>query len=254
MPPSDMKLLGPMAGMVSRGVVRDGDRAAFAVKSRGVRGSKVDRVYSSLKQAIVSGQLAPDTLIDKNELAARFAVSRLSVTTAVNRLAFEQLVTVEPQRGSYVARIRLADVKQWMLVRCAIEMEVVALCASTLGDEAIERLGRNVAYQRTALDSGDMQGFHELDTLFHLQMVDALGMHRVEEILDPVRTHLDRTRRMLLPAPGRMNATFAEHQAIYAAIAAHKPDQARKAMRAHLDRVLQELEGFVALHPDFFEA
>src|SRR6185437_11142593 len=85
--------------------------------AEGARQSKVDRVYAALKQAIVSGELAPLTLIDKTAWSGRFEVSRLSITSAVNRLAFEGVVVIEPQRGSYVSRIRLADVKQWM--RCA---------------------------------------------------------------------------------------------------------------------------------------
>jgi DNA-binding GntR family transcriptional regulator len=228
--------------------------ATFAVDSGAGRRSKADRVYWSLKQAIVSGELPPDALIDKIDLSTRFQVSRLSVTSAVNRLAFERLVLIEPQRGSYVAKIRLSDARQWMLVRRALEMEVVATCARELPDTAIERLGRNIAYQRTALDAGDVQGFHELDTMLHLQLVEALGWGRVVEILDPVRTHLERVRRTLLPEPGRMERTFAEHQEIYRAIAAREPEAASQAMERHLNQVLRELEIFVTRHPGFFEA
>ena len=152
--------------------------APLVARGRGARESKVDRAYFALKQAIVSGALAPQILIDKNEWSARFAVSRLSITGAINRLAFERLVVIEPQRGSYVARIRLSDVKQWMLMRRALEMEVVAACAKELSERAIGRLGQNIAYQRAALDSGDLQGFHELDTRFHRQMADGLDLVR----------------------------------------------------------------------------
>jgi DNA-binding GntR family transcriptional regulator len=58
---------------------------------------------------------------------------------------------------------------------------------------------------------------------------------------------------MLLPAPGRQEATFREHELIYAAIAARDPERARHEMAAHLDRVLRELQNFVAEHPGFFE-
>ncbi len=81
---------------------------------------------------IVAGDLAPLTLIDKTEWSARFEVSRLSITSAINRLAFEGLVVIEPQRGSYVSRIRLADVKQWMMMRRSPEVEVAERCASEL--------------------------------------------------------------------------------------------------------------------------
>jgi DNA-binding GntR family transcriptional regulator len=229
------------------------DGASVAAQGRGAGGSKVDQAYLALKEAIVSGALAPETPIDKNEWCAVFEVSRLSITTAINRLAFERLVVVEPQRGSYVAKIRLEDVKQWMLMRRALEMEVVALCAASMPERAIESLGQNLAYQEAAIKSGDLQGFHELDTRFHWQIAEGLGLARISEVLDPIRTHLERVRRTLLPEPGRLQGTFIEHETIYRGLTARQPDQAREAMASHLDRVARELHAFVARHPGFFE-
>ncbi|HEX9212225.1 MAG TPA: GntR family transcriptional regulator [Bradyrhizobium sp.] len=221
--------------------------------ARRAGGSKVDQAYLALKRAIVSGALAPDAPIDKNEWCAIFEVSRLSITTAINRLAFEGLVVVEPQRGSYVAKIHLEDVRQWMLMRRALEIEVVGVCAADMPDNAIAALGQNLAYQMAAITSGDLQGFHELDTRFHRQLTEGLRLGRVGEVLDPIRTHLERVRRTLLPEPGRPEGTFREHEAIFRAIAAHEPDQAKNQMANHLDRVSRELQSFVAKHPGFFE-
>src|SRR5206468_1688220 len=158
--------------------------------ARRAGGSKVDQAYLALKRAIVSGALAPDAPIDKNEWCAIFEVSRLSITTAINRLAFEGLVVVEPQRGSYVAKIHLEDVRQWMLMRRALEIEVVGVCAADMPGDAIAALGQNLAYQKAAITSGDLQGFHELDTRFHRQMSEGLHLGRVGEVLDPIRTPL----------------------------------------------------------------
>jgi DNA-binding GntR family transcriptional regulator len=224
-----------------------------AARGRRAGGSKVDQAYAALKRSIVSGALAPDMPIDKNEWCAAFEVSRLSLTTAINRLAFEGLVVVEPQRGSYVAKIHLEDVRQWMLMRRALEVEVVGVCAADMSDDAIAALGQNLAYQKAAITSGDLEGFHELDTRFHRQMTERPSLARVGEVLDPIRTHLERVRRTLLPEPGRPEGTFHEHEAIFRAIAARKPDQAKSEMANHLDRVSRELHSFVARHPDFFE-
>lgn len=224
-----------------------------ATRGRRTGGSKVDQAYLALKRAIVSGKLAPETPIDKNEWCAASEVSKLSITTAINRLAYEGLVVVEPQRGSFVARIHLKDVRQWMLMRRALEVEVVGSCAADMSDEAIATLGQNLAYQKAAITSGDLEGFHELDTRFHRQMTEGPSLARVGEVLDPIRTHLERVRRTLLPEPGRPEGTLREHEAIFRAIAAREPDQAKGEMASHLDRVSRELHSFVARHPGFFE-
>jgi DNA-binding GntR family transcriptional regulator len=122
-----------------------------------------------------------------------------------------------------------------------------------MSDDAIAALGQNLAYQKAAIASGDLEGFHELDTRFHHQMSESLNLARVGEVLDPIRTHLERVRRTLLPEPGRPEGTYREHDAIYRAIAARDPEQAKREMANHLDRVARELQAFVAKHPFFFD-
>jgi DNA-binding GntR family transcriptional regulator len=232
----------PVASLQRGARIEEGDR----------RLSKADRVYHSLKEAIVRGELAPGAAIDKPALCDRFAVSRLPVTTAVNRLAYEGLVLIERQKGSYVARIRLDDVLQWMMARRAIEAEVAAEAARRLGPETLEAMRRNLRYEEAAIAATDYDGFLQLDVSFHRQPVDGLGLRRIAEILDGLRAHLDRVRRLLLPEPGRMGTTLDEHRAILDAIERRRPAAAGRAMRRHLDAVIERLVGFERRHPDFF--
>jgi GntR family transcriptional regulator, rspAB operon transcriptional repressor len=214
--------------------------------------SKADQVYVSVKRTILRGELQPGASIDKVALCRDFGVSRLPVTTAINRLAYEGLVLIEPQRGSYVSRIRLDDVLQWMLTRRAIEAEVAAEAARRLPDETQELVSRNLRYQEAAIDGADYDGFLELDIAFHRALTDGLGLPRVADTLDMLGVHLDRVRRLLLPEPGRMTATLAEHRAIGAAIVSGKPTAADRAMRVHLTTVADRLMAFEGDHPDFF--
>jgi DNA-binding GntR family transcriptional regulator len=226
--------------------------AGLRLTPEGGRKSKANFVHATLRQAILSGSLSPETPIDKVALCDRFGVSRLTVTNAIERLAYEGLVEIEPQRGSYVTRISLGDVRQWMLVRRILECEVVAQAAENLSTDWTEHLARNLTYQRAAMKNGDLDGFYQLDLAFHGLLIEGLALHRVGEVLDSVRTHIDRTRRMLLPEPGRPLATFKEHQSIFGLIAAHDRAGAVEAMAKHLDRVMSELEAFEARHPNFF--
>jgi GntR family transcriptional regulator, rspAB operon transcriptional repressor len=214
--------------------------------------SKADRVYLAIKRAVSAGELAPGTPIDKTGLCVRFGVSRLPVTTAINRLAYEGLLIVEPQKGSFVARIRLDDVLQWMFVRRAVEVGLAGEAARRLPAETIEAMTRSLHYQEAAIAASDYDGLLELDVGFHQLPTDGLGLRRVAESLDALRTHLDRVRRLLLPEPDRMQTTLDEHRAIHAAIAARKPQAAERAMRRHLDEVVTRLVDFEHAHPDFF--
>ena len=198
--------------------------------------SKADQIHLALKPAIIRGELPPGAAIDKHALCERFGVSRLPVTTAINRLAYEGLVLIEPQRGSYVSRIRLDDVLQWMLARRAIEAEVAGAAARGLPPEALDAMEHNLRYQQAAIGGNDFDGFLELDVAFHRLLTDGLGLPRVAESLEALRTHLDRVRRLLLPEPGRMATTLAEHpRSSRRSSPAARP--AERAMRRHLDVV-----------------
>jgi GntR family transcriptional regulator, rspAB operon transcriptional repressor len=231
--------------------LRERDTAPAAPRARG---GKAEQVYAALKDAIVAGELSPAASIDKLELCERFGVSRFPVTTALNRLAYERLVVVEPQRGTYVAKIELGDVREWMMARRALEAEIAGECARHLAAPALDRVARNLRYQQAAVDGGDLDGFHELDVAFHRLLIEELGLSRVGDMLESIRVHLDRVRRMLLPEPGRMRTTLAEHKAVYAAIRRRDPAAAGEAMRAHVDVVLGQLLDFEKRHPEFFLA
>lgn len=217
-----------------------------------MRVTKAEQIHVTLKREITRGLLPPGAAIDKTALCRRFGVSRLPVTTAIHRLAYEGLVLVEPQKGSYVSRLRLDDVVEWMMARRAIEAEVAAEAARRLPVAAVETLARNIRYQEVAVESEDFDGFLDLDVGFHHLLTDELGLNRVAETLDALRVHLDRVRRLLLPEPGRMAATLTEHRALHDAIAARKPAAAGRAMRHHLTVVVDRLVSFERDHPNLF--
>jgi len=84
-------------------------------------------------------------------------------------------------------------------------------------------------------------------------LFDRLGMRRVAEVVETSRAQLERTRRLLLPTPGRNQNTLREHRTVLAALRLRDPAKAGKAMGGHLDTVMAELKRFAAGHPDLFE-
>ena len=91
--------------------------------------SKADAVYGELKEAILTGVLEPGSLIDKAVLCEKLGVSRFPVSAAVSRLAYDRLVDVAPQHGSFVSRISINDVRERLFIRSALEGEIAAEAA-----------------------------------------------------------------------------------------------------------------------------
>jgi DNA-binding GntR family transcriptional regulator len=216
--------------------------------------SKAEQVYGELKEAILAGALEPGAPIDKLALCERLGVSRFPVSAAVSRLAFESLVVIEPQHGSFVARISGAEVRERMFIRRALECEIAAEAARRLPKDGLAALADNLARSREAVDAGDRPGFYALDVGFHHVLTTHLGLGRSSEVLDGLRTHLERVRRMLMLPSGRIRETLAEHLAIVAAIAAADAGAARSAMDRHLAVTADNFESFARERPELISA
>jgi DNA-binding GntR family transcriptional regulator len=218
---------------------------------RGV--SKAVAVYDDLRAAIIALTLAPGARIDKAEICERLGVSRQPLAEAIARLAEERLIEVEPQKGTFVARIRLADVAEAAFVRRALEVATVTALAPRIPDSALARLERLLDYQSAAVKGSDVDEFYALDVRFHEVLFDSLAMRRVAEVVDASRAQLERARRLLLPTPTRNRDTLREHQAILDALSERNAVRAAAAMGGHLDMGMAELRRYAAARPDLFE-
>ncbi|WP_131118727.1 GntR family transcriptional regulator [Lichenihabitans psoromatis] len=216
------------------------------------RSSKAGHVYHEIKEAILSGLLEPGSPIDKAELCERLGMSRFPVTTAINRLAYDRLVVIEPQHGSFVAKIALSDVRECMLIRTAIEAEIAAVAAERAPRALIDDLNRNLRYEAAAADADDRPGLYALDVAFHRSICDSLGLAQAGIILDTLRSHLERIRRILMTPPGRMASTVEEHRAIVDGMSTGDPDAARLAMRRHLAQTTALFDSFAQQNPTLF--
>lgn len=239
----------------SRRVQREADPLAFALGIAGGprRGlSKAVVVYDDLRSAIIGLALKPGARIDKSEVCERLGVSRQPLAEAIARLAEERLVEVEPQKGTFVARIRLSDVAEAAFVRRALEVATVEAIAADMDEATLARLERVIAYQAAALKAKDAAEFYALDVRFHTMLFERLAMRRVAQVVDTSRAQLERARRLMLPT-GRSQHTLKEHRAILAGLGAHDPLRAARAMGSHLDAVMEELKRFAARQPELFE-
>ncbi len=216
-------------------------------------GSLAQRVYASLREAILSMSFRPGDILRKPEICEQLGVSRSPVSEAVARLAVEHLVRIVPQTGTYVARFSLAEIREGAFLREALELAAVEKVAQTITDDQLTQLRRNLRLQQGLLEDHDFDGFYQTDAAMHELILSFTGYRRVAALADTSWVHVNRARQLILPAPGRVQSTYAEHQAILAAIEARDPMAARVATRLHLGRLIGFLEPLALARPDLFE-
>ena len=110
--------------------------------------TKADEIALELEREIVTGELAPGTVLRQEHLSERFAVSRTPVREALRQLAARGLVSFEPNRGVRVRTLSRDELYEAFLVRAELESLATALAAPKLTDADLAEL--DAAEQRFA--------------------------------------------------------------------------------------------------------
>lgn len=215
-------------------------------------GSLAQRVHGSLRHAILNLHVQPGQALRKPEICTALGVSRSPVAEAVARLAIEGLVEVVPQSGTFVARFSMPEIREGAFLREALEVAAVARVAGSIDDAQVAQL-RGIFSQQTALvGAGDIAGFYAEDAAMHEAILSFTGFRRAALLAETAWVHVNRARRLLLPEPGRVQATLDEHEAIVVALAARDGGRAVKATRHHLRQLLARLEPLAITRPELF--
>jgi DNA-binding GntR family transcriptional regulator len=102
--------------------------------------TKADEIALELEREIVTGELAPGTVLRQEHLSERFAVSRTPVREALRQLAARGLVSFEPNRGVRVRTLSRDELYEAFLVRAELESLATGLAAPKLTDADLAEL------------------------------------------------------------------------------------------------------------------
>jgi GntR family transcriptional regulator, rspAB operon transcriptional repressor len=194
-----------------------------------------DQIYPLIRDMILTGTIRPGDVIDEKAIAAGLNISRTPVREAVKKLSDEHLVDVVAQSGTKAARIDAREIEQAYLIRRSLEMETAFQAASRMNESHAEALHENLMLHERAIEQRQFVKAIALDDSFHRTIALIAELPRLWHMIEISKAHLDRCRHMLIPRTGEAALTLEQHRAIIRALNTHKPDDAREAMRDHLD-------------------
>ncbi len=103
-------------------------------------GTKSVDIALALEEAIVSGEVAPGTVLRQEQLSEQYQVSRTPVREALRRLAALGLVSFVPNRGVRVRTLSRDELREAFLVRAELESLATELATPRIGTEALVAL------------------------------------------------------------------------------------------------------------------
>jgi DNA-binding GntR family transcriptional regulator len=93
-----------------------------------------ERAYRELEELIITGQLAPGSVLTESALTARVQIGRTPIREALQRLKVDGLVSVLPRRGILISDVNVQTQLKMLEVRRQLEGLLVRLAVARIKD------------------------------------------------------------------------------------------------------------------------
>jgi DNA-binding GntR family transcriptional regulator len=219
-----------MATEASRRPTRGGSRT----EDGGSAGLVAERAYLELRDRIVTLKLAPGTVLREDELMAEMDIGRTPLREAVKRLALENLVAVQPRRGTFVSGVKAADIVNITEVRVELEGYAAELAAARMDGEgrtAAEALLHEVEKLSRPNDHDWLMRF---DARIHHFTWDVCGNPYLTETLERYFTHSLRIWYLVLDRVSGLDHAVHDQTRLLQALLDGDGRAARAVMREHI--------------------
>ncbi len=202
---------------------------------------EVQRIVDALSLAIAQHRLTPGRRLVEAQIVEALNANRNHVQAALQRLALQHIVTIEPNCGAMVAHPEAQEAREIFIARRAIESAIVASITPAQIAEFADELNAQQKAEHAATEQQDRRDIVRELSAFHLLLAKVSGNKVLSEILSNLMV-----RSSLIVALYQRNdvpsCQCAEHGAILAALTAGHTAEAQKIMLAHLDDLEAELD------------
>ena len=200
-----------------------------------------ETVAGRLALAIHEHRLAPGTKLVEDDVGEIFGVSRTVVRAALQKLAHDQLVTLQRNRGAFVAQPTSREAREVFEARSLLEPRTARSAAerTTLAD--IARLQAHIDQEHAALHAGDPGRALRLSGLFHIEIARIADQ---DTICGFITQLVARSSLIIALYWQRRNALCESHahEALMRALADTDPDAAEQLMKGHLLDLVTSLD------------
>lgn len=219
-------------------------------------------VAGKIKELIGEGHYrVGDMLPTEREFAEKYGVSRSAIREAMIVLQRQGMVDNTPGRGTVLLRTREPSVKERLIdlfkkeevsmisileLRKGLEIEAASLAARRRSNQDLKTLMEKYDLLKAAVERDEIAAKEDHD--FHEALAgltkNELYISVMTAISGMLYNTLEKTRAETLANHQGPAIVLSEHEAILEAIKNRDELEARKAMRVHLDGVLEKLENY----------
>jgi DNA-binding GntR family transcriptional regulator len=196
-----------------------------------------DQILPHLRRDIVENRWKSGERLSEPQLCKQFGISRTPLRVALKTLEAEGLVRLVPHVGAVVTDPGASEIAETMEILIGLEQLAAIRVAQAKRPEVLRRIGRIYEEMRRAARRGDALRYYELNNDFHLCIVRDTRNRALIDLHEKVMWHVHRERHRANVTESVTVESAESHLGIVNAILSHRPDDAGRAMRKHLEDV-----------------
>ena len=204
-----------------------------------------DVVFSTLREAILKGELKPGERLMELQLAEKMGVSRTPLREAIRMLEQEGLAVTIPRRGAQVAGMTEKDMEDALEIRAALDELAVQLACDAITEDQLKQLKQAMKNFEESTRSGDVKRIAEADVEFHDAIYTATGNEKLVSMLNNLREQVYRYRVEYLKDEKSYPSLIEEHEELYAGIEKHDKEHVSQVMKRHVENQAEAVKNVI---------
>ncbi len=199
-----------------------------------------ERLYRTLRQQVMHGELAPGLAITLRGLAAQFGVSMTPAREAVRRLAAEGALTVSASGRISTPELSAERIEDLAAIRALLEPEMASRALPRVHLVLIDRLAAINALNQEAVLNHDAVAYVRTNLEFHRTLYLRAQTPAMLGLIETIWLQLGPTMRALYQKMRRRDMPQ-HHRMILAALRAGDEPGLRLAVRTDVTQGLRHL-------------
>jgi len=198
-------------------------------------------VFEYLKQAIIDETIEPGSRLVETKIAKMLGISRTPLREALHKLEREEWIEKIPSGGFQVVVLTRDDIEQTFGIRSVLEAYAARLAAENFTkkdlvplEKKMKEFQKLVEKQEKNWDKKDYDKLQNINTQFHDLLYGLSQNPKLIKMINQLRAHISRFRKMILTQEGSATESFEDHAKMLIAIKKGDGEAVEKLVRVHI--------------------
>jgi len=205
-----------------------------------------DEVYLSIKEAILTGEMAPGERLSIGHLLQEIGFSPTPIREALLKLEQEGFVSRLPKGGFIVSRFTKKDIEEIFDIRSLLESYAISLAIRHIKQEDILWFEKNIRESEQNIMKNKLDKVSTLNTEFHDYLNQLSKNDKLLILIKELRDQIFRYRSAILRVPKKAKVSIDHHKKMVEAIKKKDVELLKKLTQEHIqvgkEVILTEIE------------